>query len=210
MKIAVIGSGHVGGALGKGWAKKGHDVTFGVRDTSDAKLKELLAAAGGKARAASVKDAAVGAEIVALTVPWGAAQDAVKNASNLRGKIVLDCTNPLKPDLSGLTHGYDTSGAEQIAQWAPGARVVKIFNTTGFGNMANPVYPEGPSMMLYCGEDGGAKNVAAQLAADLGFAAYDLGPLSEARLLEPLALIWIKLAVQQKMGVNFAFRLIRR
>jgi predicted dinucleotide-binding enzyme len=210
MKIAVIGSGNVGGTLGKGWAKKGHDVTFGVRNTSDAKVKQLLAASDGKARAAPVKDAATGAEVIALTVPWDAAQDAVKNAGNLRDKIVLDCTNPLKPDLSGLTHGYDTSGAEQIAKWAAGARVVKILNTTGFGNMANPVYPEGPSMMLYCGDDAAAKSTAAQLATDLGFAAYDAGPLSEARLLEPLALIWIKLAVQQKMGLNFAFRLVRR
>ena len=210
MKIAVIGSGNVGGTLGKGWAKKGHDVTFGVRNTSDAKVKRLLDASGGKARAAPVKDAATGAEVIALTIPWDAAQDAVKNAGNLRDKIVLDCTNPLKPDLSGLTHGYDTSGAEQIAKWAAGARVVKILNTTGFGNMANPVYPEGPSMMLYCGDDAAAKSTAAQLATDLGFAAYDAGPLSEARLLEPLALIWIKLAVQQKMGLNFAFRLVRR
>jgi 8-hydroxy-5-deazaflavin:NADPH oxidoreductase len=210
MKIAVIGSGNVGGTLGKGWAKKGHDVTFGVRNTSDSKVKQLLAATGGKARASSVKDAATGAEVIALTVPWDGAQDAVKNAGNLSGKIVLDCTNPLKPDLSGLTHGYDTSGAEQIAKWAAAARAVKIFNTTGFGNMANPVYPEGPSMMLYCGDDAAAKTVAAQLATDLGFAAYDAGPLSEARLLEPLALLWIKLAVQQKMGLNFAFRLVRR
>ena len=210
MKIAVIGSGNVGGTLGKGWARKGHDVAFGVRNTSDAKVKQLLAVSGGKVRAAPVKDAATGAEVIALTVPWDAAQDAVKNAGNLRDKIVLDCTNPLKPDLSGLTHGYDTSGAEQIAKWAAGARVVKIFNTTGFGNMANPVYPEGPSMMLYCGDDAAAKSTAAQLATDLGFAAYDAGPLSEARLLEPLALIWIKLAVQQKMGLNFAFRLVRR
>src|ERR1700732_2605171 len=66
MKIAVVGAGNVGGTLGKGWAKKGHDVTFGVRNTSDPKLKELLAATGGKARAGSVKDAAADAEVVAL------------------------------------------------------------------------------------------------------------------------------------------------
>src|ERR1700737_4741346 len=88
MKIAVVGAGDVGGALGKGWAKKGHDVTFGVRTTSDPKLKELLAATGGKARAASVNDAAGGCEVVAFTVPWDAAQDAVKNAGDLHGKIV--------------------------------------------------------------------------------------------------------------------------
>ena len=87
---------------------------------------------------------------------------------------------------------------------------MKIFNTTGFGNMANPKYAEGASMMLYCGDDSAAKKVAAQLAGDLGFEPYDAGPLTEARLLEPLALAWIHLAVFQKMGTNFAFRLVKR
>ncbi len=210
MKIAIIGAGNVGGTLGKGWAKRGHEVIFCVRDAADPKLKELLAAAGGKAQAATVKDAAASAEVVTLTVPWNAAQDALKNAGDLRGKILLDCTNPLKPDLSGLTHGHTTSGGEQVAAWAPGARVVKIFNTTGVANMGNPVYPEGASMMLYCGDDPAAKTTAAQLAGDLGFEAFDAGPLAEARLLEPFALVWIHLAVFQKRGTGFAFRLMRR
>jgi len=210
MKIAVIGAGSVGGTLGAAWANRGHEVIFGVRDAADSKLKELLARAGGKARAAAVKDAAAAAEVVALTVPWPAAQDALRSAGDLRGKILFDCMNPLKPDLSGLTVGSTGSAAEQVAAWAPGARVVKIFNTTGFANMANPEYREGRSMMLYCGDDAPAKKVAAQLAAELGFEPYDVGPLTEARLLEPFALVWIHLAVQQKMGTGFAFRLMRR
>jgi len=210
MKIAVIGAGNVGGTLGAAWANRGHEVIFGVRDAADANLKELLARAGGKARAAGIKDAAAAAEVVALTVPWPAAQDALRSAGDLRGKILLDCMNPLKPDLSGLTVGYTGSAAEQVATWAPGARVVKIFNTTGFANMANPEYREGRSMMLYCGDDAKAKQVAAQLATELGFEPYDVGPLTEARLLEPFALVWIHLAVQQKMGPGFAFRLMRR
>jgi 8-hydroxy-5-deazaflavin:NADPH oxidoreductase len=210
MRIAIIGAGNVGGTLGAAWANCGHEVLFGVRDTADSTLKELLARAGDKARAASVKDAGAAAEVVALTVPWPAAQDALRSAGDLRGKILLDCTNPLKPDLSGLTVGYTASGAEQVAAWAPGARVVKIFNTTGFPNMANPEYREGRSMMLYCGDDAQAKKAAAQLATELGFEPFDVGPLTEARLLEPFALVWIHLAFQQKMGTGFAFRLMRR
>jgi len=210
MKIAIIGAGNVGGTLGVAWANRGHDVIFGVRDAAEPKLAELLARAGSRARAAGVKDAAAAADVVALTVPWPAAQDALRSVGELRGKILLDCTNPLKPDLSGLTVGYTTSGAEQVAAWAPGARVVKIFNTTGFPNMANPEYPDGRAMMLYCGDDAQAKNIAAQLADELGFEPYDVGPLTEARLLEPFALVWIHLAVQQKMGTGFAFRLMRR
>jgi 8-hydroxy-5-deazaflavin:NADPH oxidoreductase len=210
MKIGIIGAGNVGGTLGLGWAKRGHEVVFGARDCADPKLKELLASAGGRAKAASVRDAAVVSDVVVLTVPWPAAEDALKNAGDLRGKILLDCTNPLKPDMSGFTHANTTSGTEQVAAWATGARVVKIFNTTGFDNMAAPVYPEGSSVMLYCGDDAEAKKVAGQLAGDLGFDAVDAGPLREARLLEPFALVWIHLAVFQKMGRNFAFRLMRR
>jgi len=173
-------------------------------------LSLLTALIGGKARAASVRDAVSRAEVVALTVPWPAARDALRSAGELGGKILLDCTNPLKPDLSGLSVGHTASGGEQVAAWAPGARVVKIFNTTGFPNMANPEYREGRSMMLYCGDDTKAKQVAAQLAAELGFEPYDVGPLTEARLLEPFALVWIHLAVLQKMGTGFAFRLMHR
>src|SRR5215475_5715223 len=173
MRIAVIGAGNVGGTLGTGWASRGHEIFFGVRDTADPKLAELLARGRGAVRATGVNEAAASAEVVALTVPWPAAQDALRSAGNLGGKILLDCTNPLKPDLSGLTVGYTASGAEHVAAWAPSARVVKIFNTTGFPNMANPEYREGRSMMLYCGDDAQAKTLAAQLAAELGFDAYD-------------------------------------
>ena len=210
MRIAVIGSGNVGGTLGTGWANRGHEIFFGVRDTADPKLEELRARVHGNVHAARVNEAAAAAEVVALTVRWAAAQDALGSAGDLGGKILLDCTNPLKADLSGLTVGYTASGAEQVAAWARGARVVKIFNTTGFSNMANPEYREGRSMMPYCGDDTKAKQVAAQLAADLGFEPYDVGPLTEARLLEPFALVWIHLAVLQKMGTGFAFQLMRR
>ncbi|MGH9675735.1 MAG: NADPH-dependent F420 reductase [Candidatus Acidiferrum sp.] len=140
-----------------------------MRDLADPNLKKLLAAAGGRAKAVAVNEAAIAADVVVLTVPWPAAEEALKNAGDLRGKILLDCTNPLKPDMSGFTHANTTSGGEQVAAWAAGARVVKIFNTTGFNNMANPVYPEGASVMLYCGDDAEAKKTAGQLAADLGF-----------------------------------------
>src|SRR5262249_29771021 len=122
----------------------------------------------------------------------------------------LDCTNPLAADLSGLTVGLTTSGGEQVASWARGARVVKVFNTTGFGNMANPTYREGAVTMLYCGDDPEAKAAAHALARDLGFDPIDAGPLMQARLLEPFALLWISLALRQRLGVDFAFRLIRR
>lgn len=210
MKIGVIGSGNVGGALGKGWARKGHSVMFGVRDASDPQLTSLLKQAGANARSGSVPEAAAFGEVVVFATPWPATQDAVRSAGNLSGKILLDCTNPLKPDLSGLEVGLTTSGGEQVASWAGGARVVKIFNTTGSNNMENPAYPQGPTTMFYCGDDASAKKAAAQLGTDLGFEAIDAGGLAIARLLEPYATLWIHLAIHQGMGRDFAFRIMRR
>jgi len=210
MKIGIIGAGNVGGALGKGWAKKGHSVRFGVRDASDPKLSALLKEAGPNAQVSSVQDAVAFGDVVALATPWPAAREAVSAAGSLHGKILLDCTNPLKPDLSGLVLGPSTSAAEQVSVWAPGAEVVKIFNTTGSNNMENPRYPEGPATMFYCGDDPAAKAVAADLAADLGFEALDAGGITVARLLEPLAMLWIHLAYRQGIGRDFAFRAMRR
>jgi 8-hydroxy-5-deazaflavin:NADPH oxidoreductase len=205
MRIAVIGMGNVGSVLGRRWAEAGHGVTFGVRDPKGPKARPEAGAA-----VASVGDAAAGAEVVVLAVPWPAARDALSACGELAGKVVLDCTNPLTADLSGLEVGTTTSGAEQVAKWAPGARVVKIFNTTGAANMANPRYGGTALTMLYAGDDTGAKATAARLARDLGFDPVDAGPLSAARVLEPFALAWITLAIQQGLGTDFAFQLIRR
>jgi len=84
-----------------------------------------------------VAGAAAFGEVILLATPWSGTEQALRSAGNLSGKIVLDATNPLKADLSGLALGHTTSGGEQVAAWAAGAKVVKIFNTTGFGNMEN-------------------------------------------------------------------------
>ena len=210
MRIGVIGAGNGGGALGKRWAKGGHEVRFGVRNPEDPEYKKLLAEAGSDAAAVSVSEAAKFGEVVVFATPWPATQEAIRRAGNLSGKIVFDCTNPLKTDLSGLEIGHTTSAAEQVASWAQGALVVKIFNTTGANNMDDPRYPEGAVTMFYCGDDAKAKSAAAQLAADLGFDPVDAGPLRIARLLEPYAMLWIHLAYGQKLGRDIAFKLMRR
>ena len=140
MNIGIIGAGNVGGALGQRWAAAGHQIKFGVRDTAKPEVVALLKDCGGRGTAGSVAAAAAFGEAVVLTTPWNATQAAIQNAGNLSGKILVDCTNPLKPDLSGLIIGLDASAAKQIASWARGARVVKCFNTTGAGNMARTPY----------------------------------------------------------------------
>lgn len=208
MRIAVIGTGSVGGTLGKAWASRGHTVVFGSRRPEDAEIQALAKDAG--ATASQPAEAAATSEVVVLATPWEATQKAIAGLGDLRGKILLDATNPLLPGLAGLDAGMNDSGGERVARWASGARVVKIFNTTGFGNMADPAYGSERATMFYCGDDADAKGVGGKLASDLGFQPEDVGPLSQARYLEPLAMLWITMAVQYGYGRDIAFRLMRR
>lgn len=208
MKIAIIGAGPVGQALGRGWAAKGHAVTYAARNPGSDKVRAALAATPGAA-AAPIAPAVAAADAVVLATPWSGAEDALKAAGDFGGKPLLDATNPLTPQFT-LALGHTDSGAEQVQRWAPGAKVVKIFNSTGWENMADPAYPGGRAAMVFCGSDAGARAVAAGLAADLGFEPLDMGGLADARYLEPAAMVWIKLAIVQKMGRGIAFGLLRR
>jgi 8-hydroxy-5-deazaflavin:NADPH oxidoreductase len=144
-----------------------------------------------------------------LATPWEAAGDVVACVGDWKGKILVDCTNPISEDLQ-LTVGLTTSAAEQIARRAKNARVVKAFNSTGWNNMANTVYLDEPVTMFLAGDDAEAKTVVGRLAEELGFEAIDTGGLTMARYLEPLAMLWIHLAVVQNLGRDIAFKLIRR
>ncbi len=210
MKIGIIGSGNVGSALGKRWAAAGHDIKFGVRNTAKPELVALLQNIGARASAGSVAEAASFGEVIVLTTPWNGTQTAIESAGHLAGKIVVDCTNPLKADLSGLSVGLDTSGAEQVAQWAKGARVVKCFNSTGAENMTNPKFGSDRTVMFLAGDDEAAKGMVSKLGEDLGFEMVDAGRLEIARLLEPVAMLWVHLAFRRGFGRDFAFKLLRR
>jgi NADPH-dependent F420 reductase len=209
MKIAVLGTGNVGATLGSRWARKGHQVLFGTRNPDSEKVQALLESAGENACADSVSEAAARADVVVIAVPWRVTQATLEAAGDLTGKIVVDCTNPVAPGLQ-LALGTSTSGGEQVAQWARGARVVKAFNTTGWENMAEPLYDGDPTLMLICGDDAAAKSAVAELAESLDFDVVDLGPLDGSRLLEPFALVWIRLAAVQGFGRDFAFKLVKR
>jgi predicted dinucleotide-binding enzyme len=209
-KIAIFGAGSVGSALGKGFAKAGHSLFFVVRggsEESKARLSALVEETD--AQSGTAAEAVAFADVVVLALPWEAAE-ATLTSVDLTGKIVLDAINPLQPNLAGLIVPPAGSAGQQVAVWAPGARVVKIFNSTGAGNMVNPVYGEGAAVMLYAGDDAGAKKVAHDLAVDLGFEAQEVGPLAASAWLESVAMVWITLAYARGLGRDFAFRLMRR
>jgi predicted dinucleotide-binding enzyme len=210
MTISILGAGNVGGTLGRAWARQGYDVFFGVPRPQDAKTQELVKAIGAKARAGTVAEAAAAGEVVVLATPWQATREAIQAAGDLAGKVVVDCTNPLTADFSGLVVGHTTSGAEQVAQWARGARVFKAFNQVGFNVMANPSFDGGRAVLFICGDDAAHKPTVLKLASDIGFEAIDAGGLVVARLLEPYGMLWIHLALARGLGRDFAFGLLRR
>ncbi len=155
-------------------------------------------------------EAADFAEVVVLATPWQATENAIRQAGGLGGKVVIDCTNPLTADLSGLTVGHTTSGLEQVAGWAKGAKVFKAFNQTGFGNMANPVLEGRRAVMFVCGDDEAGKATVLRLVRDVGFEVIDAGAGTVARLLEPFGMLWIHLALARGMGRDWAFGVLRR
>jgi predicted dinucleotide-binding enzyme len=201
MRIAIIGSGNVGRALATALVRAGHAAIFGVRTPDPARPNE-----------ATVADAVAGADASILAVPFGAVKEVVAAASGFAGRVVIDATNPLgmTDGRLGLTIGFDTSGAEQIAALAPEARVFKAFNQTGFENMADAQAYDPRVVMFVAGDDAAGKPLVMRLVADAGFEAIDLGGLRAARLLEPLAMLWIELARTRGIGADFAFRLHRK
>ena len=209
MKIAVLGTGNVGGILGRRWAQAGHQVCFGSRDPGSDKVAKLLADAPN-ATACALKDAAAKSDVILLATPWSTTQATIAALGDISGKILIDCINPLNETFSGLTHGHSTSAAELVASWAPTAHVVKAFNTVGAKVMADPKFGEHAATLFYCGDDTAAKKVIHQLATELGFEAVDAGPLTNARQLEPLAMLYIHLAVRGGWGSNTAFKIMKR
>jgi len=208
MKIGIIGAGNVGGTLAKAWAAKSHEVMLGVRKPDDAKYQVFKNTPNIKV--GTINEAASSGDIVLLAVSHKAVKSAIKAAGNLKGKILIDCTNALNAKMTGLAMGFDTSEAEQVQKLARGAKVVKAFNSTGAQNMANPDYNGVKVDAFICGNDKDAKTAVTALAEDAGFDVVDAGGLKQARLLEPLAMLWISLAYGQGMGANIAFKLMKR
>lgn len=194
LRIAILGHGAVGGALAEHLLRLGHTVTVGTDGDRHASAAELRTRLPGLQIAAAV-DAASAADLVVLAVPFGAAEGVLAPlVPHLRGRILVDATNPVGP---GLRHGLGDgrSGAEHVAGIAAGARVVKAFSVYGAENLARAPHPDAPlrPVMPIAGDDDAAKAVVAGVITGMGWRPLDTGPLSQALHLEHLTLLWIRM-----------------
>ncbi len=195
--IAVIGTGSVGSALGERWGRNGHTIIYGSRDPARPAVLALVARSGKLASATSPAEAARRAEIILFAVPWTAAEASAKSLGDLKGKIVLDATNPLTFDARGLVElPVPHSGAEQLQGWLPGAAVVKAFNTLNYGVMSDPAVAGGPVSIPLAADDAGARQRVAVLVRELGLEPFDAGPLANSRYLEGMALLYVDLGTR--------------
>ena len=210
MKLAVIGSGKIGKSIGTWASGLGYDVIFSAKNVEHA--KDAALAAGKNAKFAETKEAVKQAELVLLAVPYSASKEVLTNlGSLLNGKVLIDATNPLNADYSGLAVGFTTSAAEEIAKLAPGAKVVKAFNTifaTVYASQ-NPQIKGNKVSVFYASDDEDAKRKVADLINGMGFDAVDAGPLKAARNIEPMAMLNISLGYSMGHGTSIGFSFIR-
>lgn len=210
MKIAIIGTGHVGAVLGRRLAVAGHSICYASRDPAGPKVRQLVAEHPTVCRADRVVSAVADAEVVVYAAPYDQAAMILRSVTDFQRAVLVDCTNPLNGTFDGLQLGHTESAGERIASWAPTARVVKAFNTSSVATMTDPTYGDHAATQFYCGDDREAKRIVAGLIEQLGMEPVDAGPLRNSRYLEATAMLYIHLAVREGWGGNCALKMLKR
>jgi 8-hydroxy-5-deazaflavin:NADPH oxidoreductase len=212
MKIALIGVGNVGAPLADRLQQLGYQVAIAARDPKSPKVQSALNR-NPNLLVQPPADATASAEIVFLATPFEAIEAALTPLkSALKGKVLVDCTNPVG---ANLTYGLQSqiSGAETIQQLVPDAHVVKAFSIYGYENFENNQYPGYGDLqpaMLIAGNDPAAKSVVTGFCQQMGWEPIDTGNLSMSLHLEHMALLWIKMARVQGVGAGFVWAKLQR
>ena len=192
MKIGIIGSGNIGGNIGKNWAKAGHEVMFSSRHPEE--LKEMAQSVGAKV--GTTEEAAKFGDVILLAIPYGKVPDVAEQIGSLSGKILIDAGNPY-PNRDGemaqkVIDDESQTATGYIASLFPKAKTVKAFNSVHYRVFAEQAFKEGDERIAVqiCSDELEAKETVKQLTEDMGFAPQDLGDLSQGVLFEPVALLY--------------------
>lgn len=205
MKIGIIGSGNIGGSLAVSLIKAKHTVLMGVKFPLSEKSVQL-ATKIGEDRFTSVESACNQSEVIVITTPPEAVLDIISHLGNVSNKVIIDATNAVRTKPAPYPTAFHA-----IKAMINAGHVVKCFNSTGFENIANPVYDNQGIDMFCAGDSEHAKQIAERLSKDIGFAnCYNFGGDDKVELLEKFALCWINFAIIQGYGRNTAFRIVKR
>lgn len=205
MKIAIIGTGNVGGTLATKWAKAGHEINLGVQDSSNFKGMDLLK--NPNTKIFSIEEAVRLSIVILVATPATAAVEVAKSLGNTTGKIIIDSMNIV---MGRGPKGFKST-AEAILANTQTEDVVKCFNTTGYNNMVNPIYGTTALDMFVAGDSEMGKRAAIQLAKDAEFGeCYSIGGNDKFELIEQFAWFWINLAMFQGQGREIGFKLLKR
>ena len=203
MRVGIIGAGNMGSAFARRLGAAGHDVFITSRDVDDA--KNVADAVAGNVRAVPQRELADQVDLMIAATPYAQQINAIRASGSVDGKIVVEISNPLTPDMSGLAVGHTTSAAEEVAKSVPVARVVKAFNTVFAQVLGSGSAPNAPRVQVfYAGDDDNAKSSVRALIESMGFEPVDAGPLRHARYLEPLGMLNIYFGYMAKMGTDIA------
>lgn len=209
MNIGIIGTGKMGSGLGKIWAENGHKLMFSYsRDVM--KLEKIASEIGSNASVGTPAEAVKFADVIVLAVPYAAVTDALTADGSIDGKILFSIVNALLPDMSGMAVGTTTSAAEEIAKFAPRARMVEALPV--FAEVLNSPsrsFGEQLATVFYTGDDADAKQIVADLLHEIDVETIDAGGLKNSRYVEPAMMLLIQLAYFQQMG-QVGFKLLRR
>lgn len=200
-KVAIIGTGDMGDSLGPRFAQLGYQVIYGSRNPASDSAKALVAHTGNGASAASQREAAQSADLVVLAVGWPVMRTVAQNLGSLDGKIVIDISTAAEQGEDGyFTSVVETSAAELIQDWNPGAKVVKAFAVQASYVVDDPTVMEGPISVPIAADDRNAKEVVARIVAGMGMDPFDAGPLRYSREIEAFARLYMVPILQRRQA----------
>jgi predicted dinucleotide-binding enzyme len=199
--VAVIGTGDMGDSLGPRFAELGYQVIYGSRNPSSERSQKLVAATGHGARITTSREAAQAADIVVLCISWPAMKTVAQSLGSLDGKIVVDISTAAQQAPDGYFESVvETSSAQMIQGWNPGARVVKAFAVQGSHVVDNPGVMDGPVSIPIAADDKEAKETVAKIVAAMGMDPFDAGPLRYAREIEAFARLYMVPLLQRRQA----------
>lgn len=201
MNIAILGTGNIGGTLGKKWAAAGHTITYGVRNPADPKYQAVIAETSGRVTLATLAEAAATAEVVLLAIPGGGVDEfAAAHGHTLAGKIILDATNRVG---QAELHSFAALSAA-----APNAKLFRAFSTLGWENFETPELGGQPVDLFFCGDEGDVRVVVESLIAGIGLRPVYVGGREQAAVIDGLTRLWFALAFGQRRGRRLAFKMV--